>query len=538
MTILTEQPIWLKIEQNQRDLAALHLRNLFVEDKHRFQSFSLEAAGIFLDFSKNRINTQTVSLFSALADAMQLSSHREALFSGAILNHSEQLAASYPFLRNPSPEEAVLLMQEQIQQFVMRLTQGKMLGFSGKAITDIVHIGVGGSHLGPELLLESLKDFQQNALNIHFLSDQDSELAKQLFCTLNPETTLIFCVSKTFKTQEMIRHTDMAIRWLLKRGAEFQQIRHQLYAITANQAAALSYGIVAENIFLFPAWVGGRFSVWSAVSLSVACVLGFENYQAFLAGAHDMDEHFKTAEFSQNMPVILAMLAIWYQNAWQAQTHAIIPYCQRLQILPTYLQQLHMESLGKSVNQSGEPLPYKTGRIIWGGVGPNSQHSFHQLLMQGTHLVPVDFIVPLKMGKIPKSMDEFALANCLAQSQVLMRGANFEELLIDLQWQGMDKSAARQLAMHKQMHGNNPSNTLLLNHLNPKTLGALLALYEHKVFVQSVLWNINAFDQWGVELGKEISQQILTSFHSASVPTHWDCSTQGLIHYIQSKESV
>lgn len=503
---------WKNLTAEREAMAALSLKDLFLQDPNRFEKFSLEAPGLFFDFSKNWITEKTLDSLCDLAQETELARKIEALFQGEKINFSENRAAWHTALRDL--ENAPKEVQVQLQ---------KMREFCEKNphITDIVNIGIGGSELGPAMVYQALKKVDQKP-QCHFVASYDLSYLEALLQNLPLDTTLFLVVSKTFSTAETLANANV-VKKILKNN-------HNLIAITANPAAAIQYGISENNIFEFWDWVGGRYSLWSAVGLSIALSFGFPVFYELLKGAHAMDEHFRHTDYAKNAPVILALLGIWNQNFYGAQSQAIISYSRSLKYLSDYLQQLQMESLGKRVDEHGNPLNFSTGGIVWGGIGTNSQHSFHQLLMQGKQLAPVDFILP-----VPKNQDahfhELA-AHCIGQSKTLLEGYSAEQIRHDLRSKNLDEKALEKWAQQKNIPGNYPSNTILLDELSPFSLGALLALYEHKVFVQSVIWQINAFDQWGVEHGKVLAQQISQQIQSAEIAPENDSSTQGLLRRI------
>ncbi len=496
------------------------MREWFATDPKRGEKFSLEVSGLYLDFSKNIFTEETLSLLVGLAEQRLLSEKIEGLFNGVPLNTSEDLPALHVALRDiESPTNAIRSVWQRLQLLASQLQAGVYAGYSGKPIRDVVNIGVGGSHLGPLMTGYALKPYANSLLHFHFISNQDQTAGLETLQNLNPETTLVIITSKSFTTKETMDNADRAKRWLLSAAYDELAIRPQLIAVTADVGRACAYGIREDNIFPMWEWVGGRFSIWSAVGVSLILSIGWDHFYEFLRGAHSMDCHYRQADLSQNMPVILALLSLWYVNFFNAQTHAIIPYSQRLLHLPEYLKQLHMESQGKCVQNDGAAIDYATGPVVWGGIGTDSQHSFHQLFLQGTVQVPIDFILPLKNH--PNDSCQLAqMANCLGQSETLLLGY-YEER-----------------APHKIIRGNNPSNTLLMDALTPYQLGALLALYEHKVFTQCALWNINPFDQWGVERGKKCSSEILLGLQQGLLPASADSSTQTLMKRVLKSETV
>lgn len=507
MSSLTKLPIWQALQDHYAELKALHMRDLFAASADRQKQFSLVGAGLQLDYSRNRMTQQTIKLLCQLAETVDLQQHIDMLLSGGMVNQSEQRPALHTALRAPADQSIKVDGQDvmpAIQQQLTRMTDisetiraGHWLGFSSKAITDVVNIGIGGSDLGPKLVCNVLKPYADKSIGVHFVSNADASHLLDTLEVLNPETTLFIISSKSFSTVETLLNARSAMQWL---GSN-DRVKTNMLAVTANEAKALEFGIAKENILTIWDWVGGRYSLWSAIGLPIAISIGMDNFREFLAGAHAMDEHFQKTPFASNIPVVMALLGIWYINFFGAQTHAILPYHQHLRYLPDHIKQLDMESNGKSIRQDGEAVDYATGPIIWGQVGCNSQHAFHQLLHQGTHLIPVDFILPLQSHHQLAEHQQLMIANCLSQAQALMQGNN--ETNND---------------EHKTVAGNNPSNLIIIDKLTPFNLGALLATYEHKVFVQGVIWGINSFDQWGIELGKQLSQQYQANVATAIQP--------------------
>lgn len=494
------------------------LSTLFDADSNRFQEYSLSHEGLLLDYSKNFINPETISLLLDLAEQSQLPAAVDAMFRGEEINTTEQRAALHVALRDPStntstPEVSASL--ERIEKLVTEVHTGKWKGYSGKAITDVVNLGIGGSDLGPAMVCDALKPFSTPTLNVHFVSNIDPSHLQNTLKDLQAETTLFVVASKSFSTLETLKNAEAARDWLLQHSDAAATAKHFI-AVTTNLNAAIEFGIEEQNLYPLWDWVGGRFSLWSAIGLPIALAIGMDGFRQLLAGAHSMDEHFRTAEPKKNLPIILALLNFWYREYFDAHSTAVIPYNQHLNLLPSFLQQLCMESLGKSVDKQGTPIEHNTGDIIWGTAGTNGQHSYFQLLHQGTEFIPVDFIAAANSdtegnGKAHQHL----LANCFSQSMALMDGK------LDLD------------STHKVVAGNKPSNTLLLEELNPYNLGMLLALYEHKVYALSVLWNINAFDQWGVELGKKLSTRVFAAMSAETDQELLDGSTRGLIQKVQ-----
>jgi len=543
MTKLTQSTQWKVLQTHYNHISNVQMCDLFLDNPKRIEKFFLEAAGLYLDYSKNRITAETMQRLIELAKAMRVAPQIESLFKGDLINCTEKTAALHTALRNLSDEGVTVngkdVMPEiraswdKMKIFSDRIRQGEYKGFNGKAIQDIVNIGVGGSDLGPLMVYHALMPYAQDNIRCHFISNQDEFHICETLKRLNPETTLFIITSKSFNTKETLDNANRAKQWLMDAAGDQCIIKSNLLAVTAQSSRAINFGILPDHIFPLWEWVGGRYSIWSSVGLSLVIAIGMKNFQDFLSGAHALDQHFRHAELSQNMPVILAVLTIWYSNFFKAQSRAIIPYSQQLLYLPDYLKQLHMESQGKSMQRDGDPVDYATGVIIWGGIGSNSQHSFHQLFLQGNQLAPIDFILPLKNYSTDRCQYDL-IANCLSQSETLMRGYDMEQAMNDLRHQGIRQEEAKMLAPHKIISGNYPSNTLLMERITPYNLGALLALYEHKTYVQTLIWNINAFDQWGVERGKAIAGEILKNLqHSVSVNQHND-SMQSMIKKILS----
>jgi glucose-6-phosphate isomerase len=517
---LTDTPAWQKLLQHQQNISSLHIRDVFADDPGRADKFSIKLDDFYIDYSKHRVTTETLQLLFALADQSELKKQIGELISGSKVNVSEQRAALHTALRSPdSNTDISKLVHNELsymEQFVNKLHAGEVKGYSGKSIDTLINIGIGGSDLGPRMTCEALKDVKTSEIKFHFVANIDANEINSALSASDPETTLFIVSSKSFSTEETLTNAKTARQWLIEHGCN-DPAKHFI-AITANVPAAEEYGIPPENIFKIWDWVGGRYSVWSAIGLPVAASIGMDNFRKFLAGAHAMDEHFKNAPITKNIPAILGLLDIWYINFFNAETLAVIPYDQSLQILPAYLSQLIMESNGKNVDQSGRPVEYKTGAIIWGNVGTNAQHTFIQLLHQGTHLIPVDLLVGLKNRKGQQEHQDILVANCIAQGEALMTGNS-------------DKQG------YKMIKGNKPSTTIMYEQLSPYTLGMLLAMYEHRTFVQAAIWNINPFDQWGVELGKKISASIKNELQEQRTDTTYDSSTTNLINYYLNRKN-
>jgi glucose-6-phosphate isomerase len=513
------------------------MRALFEDDPARFDKYSLEAAGLFLDYSKNLFTARTLELLLALVREREVEARRAAMFAGEKINTTEARAVLHTALRAPrSPtlqidgqdiSADVFAVLEQMRGFTEQVRSGKWTGYSGRAITDIVNIGIGGSDLGPAMACRALRSHQHARLTMHFVANVDGHDLAAVLAGVDPATTLFIVASKTFMTAETMLNAHSARTWFLRSGDEADLARH-FVAVSTNTAAVTAFGIDPANMFRFWDWVGGRYSIWSAIGLPLALAIGFEGFRAFLDGAHAMDRHFQTAPLEQNMPVLLAVIGVWYRNFFDCGSVSIAPYHHDLKHFAAYLQQLDMESNGKSITRQGAPVTAATGPVIWGDVGTNAQHAYFQLLHQGTDLLPVDFIAVLEASHDLPGHQAALLANCFAQSEALMCGKTDAAVLDELQAQHMPEADINALLPHKVFGGNRPSNTLLLEALTPATLGALIALYEHKVFVQGVIWDVNSYDQWGVELGKVLAKSILDELQGKADGMH-DSSTSGLI---------
>ncbi len=538
-------PAWQLLLEQREAMRHFRMRDAFNADPQRFQRFSLNHDGLLLDFSKNLLDEKTLELLVQLAEQSQLQQAIQALFNGEPVNASEQRPALHTALRRPvgdsllvDGEDLIPLIHNvlnKMTELVNRIHNGLWRGYSEKPITDIVNIGIGGSFLGPQLVSEALLPFAQQGVRCHFLANIDGSEFHELSNSLNAQTTLFIVSSKSFNTLETLKNAQAARSWYLAQGGSEACIDRHFIAVSSNVDAAVNFGIAPENILPIWDWVGGRYSLWSAIGLPIALSIGMSNFKELLAGAWSMDQHFQEAPFAENMPVIMAMLGIWYSDFWQAQSHAILPYDHYLRNFTQHLQQLDMESNGKHVRQDGSALTYASGSVIWGGVGCNGQHAYHQLLHQGTLLVPADFIVPVVSHNQIADHHQWLYANCLSQSQALMQGKSREQAAQELRDKGLTDSEVERLAPHKEIPGNRPSNTLVLERICPRRLGALIALYEHKVFVQSVIWGTNAFDQWGVELGKALGEDVYQRLTGQAPRRHTDASTQGLINFFRNR---
>lgn len=536
---MSTESAWSRLETLRDTFGETRLRDLFESDPGRFDRYSVEAAGLFLDFSKNWLNDEILSGLFSLADAAGVAEKREAMFSGAKINSTEERAVLHTALRMPEGSSLVLdgadvvsgvhQVLKAMEEFSNGVRSGALSGSGGQKITDVVNIGIGGSDLGPVMVVRALKPFHDGPA-VHFVSNVDGADIADTLAGLNPETTLFIVASKTFTTIETMTNAATARNWIAD-GVGEDNVGQHFTALSTNLEAAADFGISADRVFGFWDWVGGRYSVWSAIGLSVMIAVGAENFRKFLSGAHRMDQHFRTAQHSENLPVILAMIGVWYRNFWGLSSHAVIPYSQRLERFAAYLQQLDMESNGKSVQKDGT-VALETGPLVWGEPGTNGQHAFFQLLHQGSDIIPIDFLAAARAHEAFSEHQEILLANCLAQSEALMRGKTLEEAADELRAAGKGGDEVNALAPHKVFPGNRPSNTLLFRSLDPETLGALIALYEHKVFVQGVIWNINSFDQWGVELGKQLAKELRPGIDDPDALTGRDASTAGLLRKV------
>ncbi|TBU71959.1 glucose-6-phosphate isomerase [Phytopseudomonas daroniae] len=538
-------PTWQALQQHRQAMQHFSMRDAFVGNPQRFEQFSLSSCGLFLDYSKNLASAETIALLMALAREVGLEQSIRAMFDGEKLNASEGRPALHTALRRPLGDKVLVdgidvmphvqHVLQQMTELVGRIHDGLWRGYTEKPITDVVNIGIGGSFLGPQLVSEALLPFAQRGVRCHYLANIDGSEFHELSAKLRAETTLFIVSSKSFGTLETLKNAQAARGWYLAQGGSEAELYRHFIAVSSNREAAVAFGIREENIFPMWDWVGGRYSLWSAIGLPIALSIGMSNFKELLAGAYSMDTHFKTAPFEENMPVLLALLGVWYGNFWDAQSQAILPYDHYLRNITKHLQQLDMESNGKSVRQDGSPVSGATGPVIWGGVGCNGQHAYHQLLHQGTQLIPADFIVPVVSYNPVSDHHQWLYANCLSQSQALMLGKSREEAEAELRAKGLSEEEVQRLAPHKVIPGNRPSNTLVLERISPRRLGALVALYEHKIFAQSAIWGINAFDQWGVELGKELGKGVYSRMVGSEESRAEDGSTQGLINYFRGR---
>lgn len=522
------------------EMQTVKMQNLFADDTERAEKFSIEWNDFLIDYSKNRITDKTLNLLLELANEVELKQAIQSYFGGEAINETENRAVLHTVLRasndtvvmvdgvNVMPE--VVAVKNKINAFANAVILGKLKGYTGKPFTDVVNIGIGGSDLGPAMVVDSLQ-YYQNHLKTHFVSNVDGDHVQEVVKKLNPETTLFIIVSKTFTTQETLTNAETIRKWFLseKFGTKNADVAKHFVAVSTNLEKVSEFGIDANNVFPMWDWVGGRFSLWSAVGLAIALAVGYDNFDQLLAGANEMDEHFKNEKFETNIPVVLALLSVWYNNFFGAETEAIIPYSQYLEKFVSYLQQGIMESNGKYVGRDGNICNYQTGTIIWGEPGTNSQHAFFQLIHQGTKLIPADFVGFKKSLYGDNNHHDKLMSNFFAQTEALLMGKTEAQVLAEFEKQNLSKEKAERLLPFKVFQGNKPTNTILINSLTPKTLGSLIAMYEHKIFVQGVIWNIFSYDQWGVELGKQLANSILDEIESGNVKQH-DASTQFLLH--------
>ncbi|SCY57291.1 glucose-6-phosphate isomerase [Flavobacterium caeni] len=534
----TTTATWQKLQQHYDTMKSVHMKSLFEQDANRAQHFHLKWEDFLVDYSKNIINQQTIDLLVELAQESKLDQAIKSYFAGDAINATEKRAVLHTALRAPESAQIavegknvvpeIYAVKHKIKTFTAEVINGTRKGFTGKPFTDVVNIGIGGSDLGPAMVVDALQ-FYKNHLNVHFVSNVDGDHVREVIKHLDPETTLFVVASKTFTTQETLSNAETIRAWFLKSATQ-QDVAKHFVAVSTNIQKVTEFGIDPNNIFPMWDWVGGRFSLWSAVGLSIALAVGYDHFDQLLQGAHDMDRHFQTAAFDQNIPVVLALLSIWYNNFFGAESEALIPYTQYLQKLAPYLQQGIMESNGKSVDRDGNLIDYQTGTIIWGEPGTNSQHAFFQLIHQGTKLIPTDFIGFVKPLYGDFEHHDKLMSNFFAQTEALLNGKTATQVMAEFNKTQLSTGEAEFLAPFKVFSGNKPTNTLLIQKLTPKTLGSLVALYEHKIFVQGVIWNIFSYDQWGVELGKQLANSILDEIRTNTVKKH-DSSTEFLLSY-------
>ncbi len=526
---------WKRLQEHFKTTKDVHMKDLFAQDKERANKFTIKWDDFYVDFSKNRITEETFNLLLELANEVKLKEAIQSQFSGEIINQTEGRAVLHTALRAPKTSECyvdganvipeVSQVKQKIEQFTNEVVNGDRKGFTGKTFTDIVNIGIGGSDLGPAMVVDSLQ-YYKNHLTTHFVSNVDGDHVNEVIKKLNPETTLFVVVSKTFTTQETLSNANTLKNWFLKSASEDAIAKH-FVAVSTNIQSVKSFGIDETNIFPMWDWVGGRFSLWSAVGLTISLAVGYNNFESLLSGANKMDDHFKNEDFKTNIPVVLALISIWYNNFFKAESEAVIPYSQYLNQFATYLQQGIMESNGKSIDRNGNPVDYETGTLIWGEPGTNSQHAFFQLIHQGTKLIPADFIGFTKSLHGNQDHQDKLISNFLAQTEALLNGKAEQEVIAE--------GTTSDIIPFKVFKGNKPTNTIFINKLSPESLGKLIAMYEHKIFVQGIIWNIFSYDQFGVELGKQLASKILKEFNGSTISDH-DSSTSNLLNYYNSLE--
>ena len=539
---------WQALEQHYAEMEPVLMRDLFQQDSARFDRMSLQACGILLDYSKNRISSKTLELLLQLAREVDLPGWIRRMFAGDRINNTEHRAVLHVALRNRSNRPvwfegedvmpAINAVLAQMERFCEAIWNGDWKGYTGRRITDVVNIGIGGSNLGPLMVAEALKHYQSLDLRVHFVSNVDGTHLAETIKPLNPATTLFIVASKTFTTQETLTNAHAARNWCLAALKDEAAVARHFVAVSTNADEVSAFGIDPENMFVFWDWVGGRYSLWSAIGLPIALAVGMDRFYELLEGAHEMDQHFREADPAQNMPVILALLGVWYHNFFGVKTHAILPYDQYLRILPSYLQQADMESNGKGVTRDGARVNYSTGPVVWGAAGTDGQHAFYQLIHQGTQLITSDFIAPIHSHNELGDQHQKLMANFFAQTEALMKGRTRKEARAELETGWLNAEEIVELLPHKVFPGNRPTNSILLDKLTPRRLGALIALYEHKIFVQGVIWQINSFDQWGVELGKQLAGVILEELRKEAEPDQHDASTAGLIDFYKRQRQV
>ncbi|WRC52743.1 glucose-6-phosphate isomerase [Helicobacter pylori] len=537
--MLTQLKTYPKLLKHYEEIKEMHMRDWFSKDKERANRYFVQLESLSLDYSKNRLNDTTLKLLFELANDCSLKEKIEAMFKGEKINTTEKRAVLHTALRSLNDAEILLDNMEvlksvrsvlkRMRAFSDSVRSGKRLGYTNQVITDIVNIGIGGSDLGALMVCTALKRYGHPRLKMHFVSNVDGTQILDVLEKINPASTLFIVASKTFSTQETLTNALTARKWFVERSGDEKHIAKHFVAVSTNKEAVQQFGIDEHNMFEFWDFVGGRYSLWSAIGLSIMIYLGKKNFNALLKGAYLMDEHFRNAPFESNLPVLMGLIGVWYINFFQSKSHLIAPYDQYLRHFPKFIQQLDMESNGKRISKKGETIPYDTCPVVWGDMGINAQHAFFQLLHQGTHLIPIDFIASLDKKPNAKGHHEILFSNVLAQAQAFMKGKSYEEALGELLSKGLDKDEAKDLAHHRVFFGNRPSNILLLEKISPSNIGALVALYEHKVFVQGVIWDINSFDQWGVELGKELAVPILQELEGHKSNAYFDSSTKHLI---------
>jgi glucose-6-phosphate isomerase len=544
---LTQTASWKALQDHYSKIKDVQMKELFLKDAGRFDKYSVKFNDILLDYSKNRITEETLPLLLNLAKETQVKEWSEKMFTGATINFTEKRAVLHTALRNRSNKPVLVdgkdVMPDinrvlgQMKEFSEKVRSGTWKGYTGKAITDIINIGIGGSDLGPVMVTEALKPYSKKGLNVHFVSNVDGTHIAEALKKVDPETVLFIIASKTFTTQETLANADSAKAWFLTSAKDEKAVAKHFVALSTNAKSVSAFGIDTANMFEFWDWVGGRYSLWSAIGLSIALYIGFDKFEELLTGAHEMDEHFRTTPYEKNLPVILALLGVWYNNFFDADSHAILPYDQYMHRFAAYFQQGDMESSGKFVNRAGKEVEYQTGPIIWGEPGTNGQHAFYQLIHQGTKLIPCDFMVPIESQNPIGEHHKILLSNFFAQTEALMKGKTTSEARAELEKSGMNGAELESLLPHKVFKGNRPTNSFMFKKLTPKVLGSLLAMYEHKIFVQGMIWDINPYDQWGVELGKQLAKAIFPELDGKDNVSSHDSSTNGLINFYKAQKS-
>jgi glucose-6-phosphate isomerase len=547
MTQINQSSIWQSLNQHKKDIESISLREMFKLDPDRFNQFHIQFNDLLLDYSKHLISKETISLLVKLAKEADLEGWRNRMFDGEKINSTEHRAVLHTALRNQNKSPIisdgedvmpkVRNVLKKMRHFAEEVRSGQWKGFTGKAITSVVNIGIGGSDLGPAMVCRALKAYGSKTITPYFVSNVDGADLYQALEKCNPETTLFIIASKTFTTQETMTNAFSAKDWFLKTAKDNQHIKKHFVALSTNQHEVSQFGMNTENMFEFWDWVGGRYSLWSAIGLSIALYIGMDGFEELLKGGFEMDEHFKTAPIEQNIPMMMGLLGVWYINFFNFPTHAILAYDQGLSKLASYLQQADMESNGKFINRDGEHIDFHTGPVIWGEVGTNGQHAFYQLLHQGTEIVPADFIMPIQtqfvLGKNGNEHHKILLSNFIAQTRSLMLGKTYDEARAEIEKQGYEGEDIESFIPQKTFEGNRPTSSILFKKLTPKTLGQIIAMYEHKIFTQGIIWNINSFDQWGVEYGKQIAKLVLPKLSEKAPTDNFDSSTNGLINYIK-----
>jgi glucose-6-phosphate isomerase len=543
MTKLTDTMAYTRLQEHYMDVADAHMREMFATDPERFAKFHLRLGEMLVDYSKNRVTEETMRLLFDLAREREVEALRDAMFAGEKINVTEDRAVLHVALRNRSNEPirvdgedvmpAVNKVLDQMRAFTEKVRSGEWKGYTGKAITDVVNIGIGGSDLGPVMVTEALAHYHDGPAS-HFVSNVDGTHVAEVLKRIDPETTLFVIASKTFTTQETLTNAHTARDWFLEAAGDKAHVAKHFVALSTNAEGVAEFGIDTANMFEFWDWVGGRYSLWSAIGLSIALAVGMDRFEELLTGAHEVDNHFRSTPLEQNVPVVLALLGIWYNNFFAAETQAILPYDQYMHRFPAYFQQGDMESNGKSATRAGKYVDYSTGPVIWGEPGTNGQHAFYQLIHQGTKLIPCDFLAPARSLNPVGEHHKLLIANFLAQTEALMLGKTEQEARAELETKGMEPGRIEELLPHKVFPGNRPTNSIFFPELTPRTLGMLIAIYEHKIFVQGAIWNINSYDQWGVELGKQLAKRVEPELVGDEEITNHDSSTNGLIAYFKA----